>query len=62
MQDSSQPSLLLRQCLQVIYKEEGLAGFFKGSILRILRIAPGGAIQFGAYGYFSNCLHEHFDL
>jgi hypothetical protein len=36
-------------CCQLMLKEEGIKSFFKGASLRVLRIAPGGAIQFATY-------------
>ena len=39
-----------------ILKHDGVSGFFKGTSYRILRIAPGGAIQFGIYGYVMKLL------
>lgn len=37
-------------CVMTMWRTEGLASFFRGSLMRIVRIAPGGAIQFGVYG------------
>jgi len=38
-------------CIQVMLREEGIRSFFKGASLRVIRIAPGGAIQFAVYEY-----------
>lgn len=37
-------------CITQMWRTEGPMSFFRGSIMRIVRIAPGGAIQFGVYG------------
>ncbi|CAO3624722.1 unnamed protein product [Cunninghamella blakesleeana] len=36
-------------CVKSMVKNEGFKSFFKGSWLRIIRISPGGAIQFAMY-------------
>ncbi|RUS19250.1 mitochondrial carrier domain-containing protein [Endogone sp. FLAS-F59071] len=44
-------------CMQMLRKE-GVMSFFKGAWLRVLRVAPGGAIQFAVYERFAALLDE----
>lgn len=44
-------------CLRYLVRNDGFGVFFRGSWLRVLRIAPGGAIQFGTYGYIMEHLN-----
>lgn len=39
-----------------IYKNEGLAAFYKGLTPRVLRVAPGQAITFMVYEYAYNSI------
>jgi solute carrier family 25 (mitochondrial phosphate transporter), member 23/24/25/41 len=39
-------------CLRVIFKEEGAAGYWRGNGINVMRIAPQGAIAFYAKSYF----------
>lgn len=45
-------------CVKSMAKNEGMASFFRGSWLRIIRIAPGGAIQFACYEYILSALNN----
>ena len=45
-------------CVRTLARDEGWRAFFRGSILRIVRIAPGGAVQFGVYGVVSDWLDK----
>jgi len=45
-------------CVTRMWQTEGAMSFFRGSVMRIVRIAPGGAIQFGVYGTVMDWL-EH---
>jgi len=45
-------------CITTMWRTEGAMSFFRGSVMRIVRIAPGGAIQFGVYGTVMDWL-EH---
>ena len=42
-----------------IYKTRGLKGFFKGSPMKVLKIAPASAISFAAYEGISKELKKH---
>ena len=39
-------ALTIRGCVRGILKQEGWRTFFRGASMRVLRVAPGGAIQF----------------
>jgi len=39
----------IQDCATKIYRQEGLSGFFQGSLMRVLRIAPQFAISILAY-------------
>lgn len=47
------PSNTLKHCklslVQVIFKQEGISGFFRGAWTNTIRCVPGASIQFGAY-------------
>eukprot|EP00732_Lithocolla_globosa_P005651 Lithocolla_globosa_v1_NODE_5980_length_1154_cov_6.637853.p1 type:complete len:298 gc:universal NODE_5980_length_1154_cov_6.637853:92-985(+) len=45
-------------CVKVMIAEEGWRSLFRGSLLRVIRIAPGGAIQFGTFDYFLKKLNK----
>lgn len=47
-------------CVRTIYRTEGILAFFRGSVMRIVRIAPGGAIQFGVYGTVLDWLERNW--
>lgn len=47
------------ECCKLIMREEGPLAFFRGSTLRIVRIAPGGALQFGIYGIVCDWLEDN---
>jgi solute carrier family 25 phosphate transporter 23/24/25/41 len=44
------------QALSVIWKEEGLRGYFKGNGANVLRIFPSSAIHFATYEHYKNML------
>jgi solute carrier family 25 phosphate transporter 23/24/25/41 len=41
-------------CTYMIWKYEGIAGFFKGSWTNTVRAVPGAAVQFAAYEFFKD--------
>lgn len=45
-------------CVRTMWYSEGILSFFRGSLMRIVRIAPGGAVQFGVYGSVMNWLDQ----
>ncbi|KAI8391259.1 mitochondrial substrate/solute carrier [Radiomyces spectabilis] len=49
MQDDGRLYRSTWDCIKSMAKNEGFTSIFRGSWLRIIRIAPGGAIQFAAY-------------
>ncbi|KAI8636885.1 mitochondrial carrier domain-containing protein [Parasitella parasitica] len=49
MQDAGGSYTSTWDCIKSMMRQEGPASFFRGSWLRIIRIAPGGAIQFACY-------------
>ncbi|KAI9243359.1 mitochondrial carrier domain-containing protein [Phascolomyces articulosus] len=49
MQDDSKPYKTTWDCVKSMVRNEGWMSFFRGSWLRVIRIAPGGAIQFAVY-------------
>ena len=48
----------IRHVGQKIYQSEGIYGFFKGSIPRMIYVAPGVAISWGTYEMFKAFLIE----
>jgi hypothetical protein len=56
MQDHSCTYKNTWDCINQMYQKEGCSSFFRGSTLRVARIAPGGIIQFAVYGYITNLL------
>ncbi|ORX98223.1 mitochondrial carrier [Basidiobolus meristosporus CBS 931.73] len=56
MQDQSSVYRTSWECSKLMLKQEGISSFFRGAWLRVLRIAPGGAIQFAAYEYLVSLL------
>jgi len=53
----------IMQSLRIIFKEEGIMGYFKGNGTNVLRIVPYSAVQFASYEWFANWLkHGHDDL
>ena len=40
------------QAMRIIYKEEGVKGYFKGNGTNCVRIFPASAIQFLCYDYY----------
>ncbi|RIA91557.1 mitochondrial carrier domain-containing protein [Glomus cerebriforme] len=51
MQDQSASYKNSWDCIKIMIKYEGPLSLFRGSLLRIIRIAPGGGIQFATYEY-----------
>ncbi|KAG1085809.1 hypothetical protein G6F42_021243 [Rhizopus arrhizus] len=49
MQDAGRSYTSTWDCMKSMLRHEGPTSFFRGSWLRIIRIAPGGAIQFACY-------------
>ncbi|CAO3634876.1 unnamed protein product [Mucor fragilis] len=49
MQDAGRSYTSTWDCMKSMLRTEGPTSFFRGSWLRIIRIAPGGAIQFACY-------------
>ncbi|RUP47104.1 mitochondrial carrier domain-containing protein [Jimgerdemannia flammicorona] len=45
-------------CCRRMLRNEGLMSFFRGAWLRVLRVAPGGAIQFAVYEQFAAMLDK----
>ncbi|KAI9225301.1 MAG: mitochondrial carrier domain-containing protein [Piptocephalis tieghemiana] len=45
-------------CAKDVWATAGLSGFFRGASLRVLRIAPGGAIQFMVYEQVASHLDQ----
>ncbi|KAI8069215.1 mitochondrial carrier domain-containing protein [Gongronella butleri] len=56
MQDDGKLYRSTWQCIVSMAKNEGFLSFFRGSWLRVIRIAPGGAIQFSCYEAVSHYL------
>ncbi|CAG8498673.1 10831_t:CDS:2 [Funneliformis mosseae] len=58
MQDQSASYKNSWECLKVMLKSEGPLSLFRGSLLRIIRIAPGGGIQFATFEYLYRSLEN----
>ena len=50
----------LPKLLKEIYHERGIAGFYAGFKINLLRILPNTAIMFVAYEYLSKILNTKF--
>ena len=48
--------LSVRACVRGILQDEGWRVFFRGASMRVLRVAPGGAIQFATAEYFAKMM------
>ncbi|CDH56640.1 succinate fumarate mitochondrial transporter [Lichtheimia corymbifera JMRC:FSU:9682] len=59
MQDDSRPYRSTWDCVKSMARNEGYLSFFRGSWLRVIRIAPGGAIQFAVYEQVSAWLEKN---
>lgn len=59
MQDRSANYKSTWDCVRSMIRNEGVLSLFKGAWLRVLRIAPGGAIQFASYEFFKKKMLEH---
>jgi len=57
MQDRSAMYKSTWDCVKSMVRNEGFLSLFKGAWLRVLRIAPGGAIQFASYEFFKRKLY-----
>ncbi|CAH1761826.1 4968_t:CDS:2 [Entrophospora sp. SA101] len=60
MQDQSSLYKTSWNCCKLMLKEEGFLAFFRGASLRVLRVAPGGGIQFMTYEYLLKSINEKF--
>src|ERR1044072_1267678 len=58
MQDQSASYKNFWDCVKIMMKREGPLSFFRGSLLRMIRIAPGGGIQFATYEYLYKLLEK----
>ncbi|CAB4400493.1 unnamed protein product [Rhizophagus irregularis] len=58
MQDQSASYKSSWDCVKIMMKYEGPLSLFKGSLLRIIRIAPGGGIQFATFEYLYRLLEN----
>jgi hypothetical protein len=58
MQDQSASYKNSWECIKIMVKYEGLRSLFRGSLLRIIRIAPGGGIQFATFEYLYKLLEN----
>ncbi|RGB40799.1 mitochondrial carrier domain-containing protein [Rhizophagus diaphanus] len=58
MQDQSASYKNSWDCVKIMMKYEGPLSLFKGSLLRIIRIAPGGGIQFATFEYLYRLLEN----
>ncbi|KAI8878186.1 mitochondrial carrier [Backusella circina FSU 941] len=58
MQDAGRSYHSTWDCVKSMARNEGMTSFFRGSWLRIIRIAPGGAIQFAAYEQIVSWLNK----
>ncbi|CAI2173767.1 9317_t:CDS:2 [Funneliformis geosporum] len=58
MQDQSASYKNSWECVKFMLKNEGPLSFFRGSLLRIIRIAPGGGIQFATFEYLYRSLEN----
>ncbi|KAG2186978.1 hypothetical protein INT44_003206 [Umbelopsis vinacea] len=58
MQDEGSTYRNTWQCVKSMAREEGFRSFFRGSWLRVIRVAPGGAIQFAMYEQLSHWLEN----
>jgi solute carrier family 25 citrate transporter 1 len=45
------------QLSKTIYNKYGLTGFWRGSLARLMRVAPGQGIMFLTFDYVSKLLH-----
>lgn len=52
LQDPNSPYKSTWDCVKTMVRTEGFKSLFKGAWVRVLRIAPGGALQFSAYEFF----------
>lgn len=59
LQDAKSPYTGTIDCIRKIWKQEGLKSFFRGSTMRAVRIAPGGAVQFSVSEAVLKWLKEH---
>eukprot|EP01063_Lacrimia_lanifica_P040577 TRINITY_DN925_c0_g6_i1.p1 TRINITY_DN925_c0_g6~~TRINITY_DN925_c0_g6_i1.p1 ORF type:complete len:327 (+),score=64.69 TRINITY_DN925_c0_g6_i1:109-981(+) len=53
VQLSASDTLSIRACLRGIIRDEGWRVLFRGASMRVLRVAPGGALQFGTAEYLA---------
>ncbi|CAM0141482.1 unnamed protein product [Umbelopsis sp. WA50703] len=58
MQDEGSAHRSTWKCIKSMAREEGFRSFFRGSWLRVIRVAPGGAIQFAMYEKLSHWLEN----
>ncbi|CAO3669456.1 unnamed protein product [Umbelopsis ramanniana] len=58
MQDEGSTYRNTWHCIKSMAREEGFRSFFRGSWLRVIRVAPGGAIQFAMYERLSHWLEN----
>lgn len=48
-------------CYTTIFREEGIAAFFRGNTANIVRAVPNAALQFGAFEGFKTFLKKAVD-
>ncbi|KAG7537449.1 Mitochondrial carrier domain superfamily [Arabidopsis suecica] len=49
----------IREAIKLIWKQDGVRGFFRGNGLNIVKVAPESAIKFYAYELFKNAIGEN---
>ncbi|XP_010442859.1 PREDICTED: calcium-binding mitochondrial carrier protein SCaMC-1-like [Camelina sativa] len=49
----------IREAIKMIWKQDGVRGFFRGNGLIIVKVAPESAIKFYAYELFKNAIGEN---
>nr|AFJ66222.1 hypothetical protein 34G24.27 [Capsella rubella] len=49
----------IREAIKMIWKQDGVRGFFRGNGLNIVKVAPESAIKFYAYELFKNAIGEN---
>jgi hypothetical protein len=48
----------VRHAIREIYKGEGLGGFYRGIVTRVIFVSPGVAISWGTYEIFKSLFKE----
>jgi hypothetical protein len=48
----------MKDCVQKIFKNEGVLGFYRGGVVNLIKIIPAAAVQFSTYDYLKEVLFE----